>query len=450
MRRLPIALVAGVSAALALFAALPTNTSAAVVRTSHSMRADTARDSARVSDPILRLQARIDSGVETFHADSVGGYLASLLRALRIPTSSQSLVFSRTSLQTDMIAPWSPRALYFNDDVYIGFVPESNFLEIATVTDNNGAAFYLLTQDSKPPRFTTETMSCLMCHKSPANTAGVAGFTMLSTLSDKEGYAISSVHTGATTDATPLDQRFGGWYVTGTLGPMHHSGNVRSALNYGEIADKYEYRKAFPLHDDDHRASLDGLISTKRYLETTSDVVALMTLVHQTSVHNLIAILHTTAVHAIDEDAIVSRYLGDTLHAQPLESTNAKLRVAVNTLVRAMLFADEPPLAGGVSGTSRFATEFASRGPRDARGRSLRDFDLEHRLFKYPLSFLIYSEGFDHLPTRARGAVYRKLLAVLNGDDPEGEYAKLSTTDRKAILEILTATKPEFAAGSWR
>jgi hypothetical protein len=410
-----------------------------------------ATDTLPRTDPIARLQARIDSGREAFPFDSARGYLPALLHVLGIPASSQSLVFSRTSLQTDLIAPWSPRALYFNDDLYIGFVPESEFLEIATVSATKGAAFYTLDQNpTSPPRFKHDTTSCLMCHKSPATTTNVAGFTMLSTLADSDGYSIASVQTGETTDATPLEKRFGGWYVTGTLGDAHHAGNVRSTLKYADIADKNEYRKSFVMNEGNNRTSLQDLVNTKRYLERTSDVVALMVLVHQTSVHNLITALHSATTQAIDEDAVVRRYLGDTTNAQPLEATNARLRVAVDNLVRAMLFAEEAPLNGRITASSSFARDFVSVGPRDSRGRSLRDFDLQHRLFKYPLSFLIYSEGFDYLPLAAKNAVYRRLRAILSGNDSAADYTRLSQADRTAILEILTATKPDFSATGWR
>jgi hypothetical protein len=399
------------------------------------------------SDPIARLQARIDAGNVKLPFDSAHGYLVGLLQALRIPQTSQSLVFSRTSLQTDLIAPWSPRALYFNDDVYIGFVSGSAFLEVAAVSPTKGAVFYTLDQDTtKAPEFKHETTSCLMCHRSPAATGGVAGFTMLSTVADVDGYAIASVHTGATTDMTPLSKRYGGWYVTGKVGSAVHSGNVRSDQKYGDIADKEEYRKSFDLTTDSNRMDLQDKITISRYLQHSSDIVALSVLVHQTSVHNLITILHDATVGALKEDAVIRAYLREQ-DQKPLEETNARMRVAVDRLVRAMLFVDEAPLPGPMTGSSTFAKDFVAEGPFDAKGRSLRDFDLQHHLFKYPLSFLIYSEAFGSLPREARDAVYRRLNVVLHGQASNTDYnARLSPADRQAILEILTATKPEFAA----
>ncbi|MEP6779218.1 MAG: hypothetical protein ABJC26_04955 [Gemmatimonadaceae bacterium] len=396
-------------------------------------------------DAILRLQTRLDAGEVSFQFDSTLGYLPSLLRALKIPPSSQGLVFSRTSLQTDLIAPWSPRAVYFNDDVYIGYVPESAFLEVAVVNPAGGATFYTLNQDSRaPPKFLHEPNGCSQCHLTRA-TSDVPGFVLLSTLADRDGYAITPVQNGSTTDATAIEKRFGGWYVTGTHGTTGHSGNVIAPKLYSEVADKEQYLKEINLNAESARTDLNGKVSTTRYIARYSDIVALMVLVHQTSVHNLITVVHREAIKAQAEQLVVSRYRGDTSNTEPLENSNAKFRVAVERLVRSMLFIDETPFHGAIHESTTFTKDFSQPGPRDKSGRSLRDFDLERRLFKYPLSFLIYSEGFASLPEIARGAVYRRLRVILNGADSNPDFAKLSASDRQAISEILVATKPEYS-----
>jgi hypothetical protein len=94
-----------------------------------------------------------------------------------------------------------------------------------------------------------------------------------------------------------------------------------------------------------------------------------------------------------------------------------------------------------LTGTSEFAAEFMARGPRDSRGRSLRDLDLETRLFKYPCSYLIYSEAFDAMPGPVRDDVLRKVYDILTGKSSDKAYAHLSSDDRAAILEILRETK---------
>jgi hypothetical protein len=121
-------------------------------------------------------------------------------------------------------------------------------------------------------------------------------------------------------------------------------------------------------------------------------------------------------------------------------TASASLNDVVTEVVDYMLFVDEAPL-DGIKGTSGFAERFSARGPRDSKGRSLRDFDLQRRLFRYPCSYMIYSEAFDALPDVARNAVSARLLQVLTGKDTSAKYRSLSATDRQAILEILRETK---------
>ncbi|MEP6766251.1 MAG: hypothetical protein ABJB66_18205, partial [Gemmatimonadaceae bacterium] len=264
------------------------------------------------------------------------------------------------------------------------------------------------------------------------------------TLADRDGYAITNLENGSTTDATAIEKRFGGWYVTGTHGKTGHSGNVIAPKLYSEVADKELYLKEINLNAESARTDLNGKVSTTRYIARYSDIVALMVLVHQTSVHNLITIVHNEAIKAQAEQLVISRYRGDTTNAEPLENSNAKFQFAVEHLVRAMLFTDEATFNGPIHESTSFTKDFVQPGPRDNAGRSLRDFDLEHRLFKFPLSFLIYSEGFSSLPEAARNAVYRRLHAILGGADNNPDFAKLTSSDRQAISEILAATKVEY------
>jgi hypothetical protein len=397
-------------------------------------------------DPIARLQAQLDAGEVTLAHDSLLGYLPALLQTLHIPVSSQGLVFSRTSLQTDKITPWSPRAIYFNDDVYIGYVQESTFLEVAAVDPVRGAVFYTLSQEPRArPVFSRETTTCLMCHQSRSATGGVPGLMVISTLTDRYGYPIVGVHEGSTTDATPVTQRFAGWYVTGSAGPAGHAGNVYSPKLAHEITDKPAYRAQLDMHAESARTDLAGKFDPAPYLSTHSDIAALMVLVHQTVIHNLITAVHESAPDAVFEDSMARVSGRDTTsRAQRGGGPASQLRRDVEKLVRAMLFVGEATLDGPVKGTTTYAQDFAKSGPRDANGRSLRDLDLETRLFRYPLSFLIYSESFNALPDLAKRDVYRQLRDVLTGADPSTEFKQQLASDRAAILEILHATKPDF------
>lgn len=402
-------------------------------------RADTAVS----RDPIAQLQAKLDAGLVTLAHDSVLGYLPALLKALDIPVSSQVLVFSRTSLQTDRITPWSPRALYFNDDVYVGYVLESPFLEIGSVDPVKGGMFYTLSQEPHDrAAFQRESTTCLMCHSSKNATGGVPGFMVLSTIADRHGYPITGVHDGSTTDVVPIAQRFGGYYVTGSGG---HAGNVYAPVLGHEVHDKAGYRAKFRVQFERAdsgaaaraRTSLAGLFDTTAYLHGQSDVVAIMVLTHQTIVHNLIM-----AVQEAAREAIIEAQIGAVRYDSLQAPVTPRLRGAVDNLTRALLFVKEARLPAPMAGSTTFVQDFGRHAMRDTQGRSLRDFDLQQRLFKYPASFLIYSDAFDALPRMARRAVYARLADFLDGREP----SDLTEAERTAVREILRDTRPEFVS----
>jgi len=393
------------------------------------------------ADRIARLQASIDAGAASLEFDPQRGYLPSLLRALEIPVSSQGLVFSRTSLQVDRIAPWTPRAVYFSDDAYVGWVQEGPIMEIATVDPKLGAVFYTLRQEQAArPVFERQGRTCLQCHDSSSTTGGVPGLIMRSVFPDRYGYVVPSEQ-GVTTDRTPLADRWGGWYVTGNLGNQPHMGNIAAPLVGHEIANPAAYLTKLRAEPSRPVADLSERFDSAPYLTPHSDAVALMVLAHQASIHNLITAATYEARRAEYDDQMAGSARVDGAVS---EGARVRIETAGERLVRAMLFVKEAPLAQPVSGTSGFAAEFARRGTRDQKGRSLRDLDLTRRLFRYPLSYLIYSESFDAMPAPVRTYVYRRLREVLSGQDDRPEFAHLSPADRDAVREILEETKPEF------
>jgi hypothetical protein len=387
-----------------------------------------AYSKATPTDAVARLQQSLDRGEATLEFDAKRGYLPSVLKHLDVPVSSQGLVFSRTSLQVDRIAPWSPRAVYFNDDVYVGWVPEGPIMEVASVDPNLGAVFYTLTQTATDhPKFERQTRMCLVCHESAATTGGVPGFLVRSVFADRYGYALSypGMDESVTTDQTPIADRWGGWYVTGTIGSAHR-GNLVGPMLAHEFPSVKNYVTHLDFAATSRVTDLQERLDLKRYLSPHSDLVALLLLAHQTSVHNLMTVANYE-----------SRVEGES---------SPRAAAAIEHLVRALLFVNEAPLSGPATGTSGFAAAFAARGPRDDKGRSLRDLDLKDRLFRYPVSYLIYSESFDALPVAVRQQVYRRVRDVLTGADTHPEFARTPPADRAAALEILSSTKPDFAS----
>lgn len=366
--------------------------------------------------PIEKLQERIDNGTTRLKYEAKHGYLLSLLDQLKVLKSSQMLVFSKTSLQRELISPKTPRALFFNDDVYVGFIPDAPLLEISVADPKLGAVFYTLDQTRQDKPRLVRTNQCLECHAS-SKSMGVPGHLVRSFTTDEMGMVDFRTGADLVNHRTPLAERWGGWYVTGVHGKQSHLGNLA-----GETA--------FKRHDkqpalNTNVTNLTSRFNTARYLAPHSDIVALMVLEHQTHMHNFLTRLNYEATLRIARYGEV-KYLDSPTEA----------------FLKYLLFTEEAPLSAPISGTSKFAQEFSEQGPKDKQNRSLRDFDLKTRLFKHPCSFLIYSAAFDGLPSALKEKIYRRLWEVLTGQDTRREFAKLSASDRRAILEILIATKP--------
>ncbi len=398
-------------------------------------------------DPIAALQRQIDAGQTVLEYEEQHGYLISLLEALDIPVSSQGLIFSRTSLQTNLITPWTPRAVYYNDDVYVGWVQDSPILEIASIDPDDGGVFYTLEQNPEGElRFMEEGTTCLMCHESRSVTEGIPGVMVRSVVVDRFGYPIAPLHEGSTSDRTDFDRRFAGWYVTGTHEGGSHAGNTYAPVLSHEVSDVRRYLSEFDVNADGNVVDLEGRFDVEPYLTGHSDIVSLMVLTHQTKVHNLIVVAHEAAKEAVGGQAMLLRIEAGGIPTPEIQSV-AQVRIdgAVERLVRAMMFSREAPLPGTVRGTSGFTEEFEARGPFDAEGRSLRAFDLERRLLAYPMSFLVYSEAFERLPRLVKEPFYRRVTEILDGRDATGEFDHLSPEDRDAVRAILLETKPEFA-----
>jgi hypothetical protein len=191
--------------------------------------------------------------------------------------------------------------------------------------------------------------------------------------------------------------------------------------------------------------TLKGLVDTTPYPSGHSDIVALAVAEHETTILNLLTRANHQTRAALHYQTALNKELGRPADFQA-ESTASRIKSVAEPLVQAMLFCGEAPLTAPITGTSGFSAQFAARGPRDAKGRSLYDLDLKTRLFKNPLSYLIYSETFDGLPAPAKEYVYRRLNEILSGKDASPEFNHLTATDRETIRDILLATKPDFAA----
>jgi len=351
------------------------------------------------NDPIASILLKAE-GLARLKSDGQSGHLRSILDALDVPVSSQIMVFSQGSVQSRLIAASNPRALYFNDSVVVGWV-RKGFIEIAAQDPAQGTVFYTVNASWLGAPTIARSDDCLSCHDTN-RTGGVPG--MIEPMSH----------------ARPLEHRWGGWYVTGSLGALQHFGNVDIAALATASAPAPTPRWS----------SLERTFDTRGYLTPYSDIAALMVFEHQMQMMNLLT--------GLGWDTRIA------LHERRLQP--GVIRERVEQVVDYMLFVDEAPITSAITGTSGFAEAFSARGPRDAKGRSLRQLDLRTRTFRYPCSYLIYAAQFERLPAEAKTAVYARMWEILSGKDTDVRYRRLSAVDRRAIIEILRETKPDLPA----
>lgn len=384
---------------------------------------------------VSKLKTLLERGELEWKHNEEQGYLPDLLKALDVPVESQMLVFSKTSLQRDRISPKTPRAIYFNDEVYVGFCRFGEVIEISAVDSKLGAVFYTLDQKkAAPPRLVRQTDNCLVCHSS-SRTEGIPGHLVRSLLTDTSGQPLLSEGSFTVDHSTPLEQRWGGWYVTGKHGSQKHLGNfIARGKNISRPVENAEGQNV---------ESLKDRFPVEKYLSPHSDIVALMVLEHQAMVHNHLTKASFTARQALHYEAEMNRALGEP-EGTRLDSTTRRIQSAGDELVKSLLFAEEAKLKEPISGTSGFAEKFSRQGPHDSQGRTLREFDLTRRLFKYPCSYLIYSKTFDQLPGEMRDYVWKKLWEVLTKPEGDGPFKHLAKEDRQAVIEIIRATKSEL------
>jgi hypothetical protein len=392
-----------------------------------------------VDDPIARLQKRLAAGELKLTYDEHHGYLPSMLAALKVDASSQVLVFSKTSFQADRINPHHPRALYFNDSVYVGEVRGGGVLELAAQDPKQGTIFYTLDQyESGRPVFKRQ-ISCLQCHQSQ-KTLGVPGPFVRSVFPDSAGFPLLQGGSFTTNHRSPLEHRWGGWYVTGTHGRQKHMGNIVAP-------DKERPEDMDMITTGLNVTSLGDRFDTTPYLTAYSDIVALMVLEHQTHMQNLFTRADFESRTAMEQQRAINAAMNQPAGTVS-DTTRSRIRSAGEAVVRYMLMADEVYLTDPVSGPSDYAKDFMARGPRDKRGRSLRELDLKKWLFSYPCSFMIYSEQYDRLDGAVKEFIERRLFDILSGKFKSDLYA-MSEEKRGAILEILRETKPSLPA-YWR
>jgi len=393
-------------------------------------RRDAAIDYDRPTlDVVADLIRKVDDGSVKLRYEGSGGYLRSVLEALQIPVSSQSVVFSKTSLQQHYISPSNPRAIYFTDNVIVAFIRNAPLLEIAALDPHQGMIFYAVSRGEAgvdQPRI-VRSDACLSCHE-VRETLGVPGLIARSVPVSDGGQPLPEAKPYESDHRSPFDQRWGGWFITGGTGRTLHMGNTLSS------GDGSRVRLSRP---PQQLPSLDGKFDPDGYPSLYSDVAAVMTFNHQVRMINLMTRVGYETRIALNQ-----------AHndARSADAANRLIATDARELVDYLLFADEAPLPEKFESTSGFRQQFERYGPWDRRGRSLKQLDLETRLLRYPCSYMIYSPAFDGLPAATREAIYARIWDVLSGKAQDRKYAKLTPQLRADIVGILLDTKPGLPA----
>jgi hypothetical protein len=372
-------------------------------------------------DRFTRLKDDLESGRLALDQSSERGFVISLLQALEIPVTSQMLVFSTTSLQLRLITPENPRALYFNEDIYIGWVPGGR-IEVVGLDPELGAVFYIF----DPPRLgqpvrVERSEKCMKCHAAD-DTNHVPGLVVKSVVPGPTGGSLTAFRIEQTGHGIPFDQRFGGWYVTGS----NHLGAWENAIGRFSAGQLLK-----TVIEPGTRFDFD------RYPVATSDVLPQLLHEHQAGFVNRVVEAGYRARTYLFAD-------GENLtpgHAALLDEQ-------AQIVTRYLLFAEEAPLPpGGIQTDATYRADFLKKRRATADGLSLKDFDLQTRMFRHRCSYMIYSPVFATLPPAMKQRIYTRLASALSTEKPETEYAYLPEPEKKAIRAILLATLTDLPAG---
>lgn len=393
-------------------------------------------------DAMSRLVARARAGEYDFGSESGLPLLRKLLADLNVPETSQVLVFSKTSLQKDLISPENPRALYFNEDTHVAWMPGGK-VEIITFDPDAGGMFFIEEPVKEAPdriAFTSPG-GCFGCHAGAA-TNFLPGPLARSSYTSEDGRRLGAVRGhNRISHAVPFKDRWGGYFVTGAPDSSGHLGNGFAVRESGQVNVR---KGGSPTGGNQALTSLAAFFDGKKYPRPDANVLPLLLFDHQIEAHNLIMEALYRARHAA--------YEAGKNGGEILQSTREGTDRAFDRLVRYLLFADEVPLSGDRFVVSEdFKRDFLKNRKTGSNGLSLKDLDLKSRLFSHRLSYMIYARSFEEAPPLLKDGVYDRLWKVLSPETPPAGYDYFEAGERERILSILRSTKndlpPAWMAG---
>jgi len=381
----------------------------------HNYRIRQPQDRFTLRKEDLKRDPRLDRSSEK-------AFLVSFLKILDIPVSSQLLVFSTTSLQLRFISPSNPRAIYFSEDIYVGYIPGGR-LEVVGIDPELGAIFYIFDIPRESDAILYERSDrCMNCHAGE-DTGYIPGLVAKSVIPGPGGGSLDAFRIVQSGHGISLSDRFGGWHVTGTFNLTNHWGNLTGRFIEGSL-------RTFP--------NMPGTrFDFGKYAANTSDILAHLLHEHQVGFVN-------RAVEA-GYRARTALFLSD---GKLTPAQSQELDGQADILTRYLLFADEAPLPpGGIKPDPAYQADFLANRRRNAEGASLKDLDLETRMFKYRCSYMIYSPAFQGLPSLLKVRIYSLMKKALSAEGASG-FAYLATSEKRTIRSILKSTLDDLPA-SW-
>lgn len=374
-------------------------------------------------DRFAGLLKQIEKGEFQPDTSSDQALLRSLLQGLKVPVSSQILLFSASSLQSEIINPRNPRALFFNEDTYVGYVP-GGVLEVAAADPEVGPIFYVFDrlQPGGPfPRVQRGT-KCFNCHGGTA-TKRLPGLIAESLLVSQAGSSLETYRRDEQGHQIPLENRFGGWHLTGKHHISGHKANVFGLARGGKI----EKTEVVPGQTWD----------TAKHLLPTSDILPHLVHEHQIGFENRLV-----------RGIYIVRQLKHDRKGMLGNAEQEEIDTWAQDFARYVLFADEAKFPReGIEGDPAYVRDFLEGRITSKRGLSLKDFDLKTRLFKHRCSFMLYTDTWEHAPKEIKDRVYYRMAEALRDAQPSMPH--LATEERRVIREILKETLRDLPAW-WR
>ena len=410
----------------------------------HQRRPNSYKQTA-ADNAVTELNQRLQSGGLELEWEPVRGRLRALLSALGVPASSQTLVFSKTSLQRHRISPKNPRALYFNDDVYVGWIPGAASLEVAVGDPKLGLAFYSLPQDPDKPAQLLRDDTCLSCHAT-SRTLDEPGLLLRSVFPDDQGDPIPSAGESDMDYRSPIAERWGGWLVTGKFEGDHRGNGIATLRDGGGWQVPPRPAQDLRAFEDDFDAA--------RYLKETSDIGALLALEQQVTVHNLLIRAGHQMRYLIEKDRVMQALLQTDRESpstassasEPSESTARIATTLANQITAAMLLEGEAPLAPhNVQSDPDFAREYAALWTQPQTKSQLGILDLSEHTFTLRLSPMIHSRAFQRLPISLRDRILSRMQVAIERGVPPGDV-RMDPATRRTLTLHLRATVPGWPA----